>query len=37
MNKLLHVRQLASDLVRPIDLGMLACGVAIAFFLAWLF
>lgn len=37
MNRLLHARQLASDLVRPIDLYMLVCGVAIALFLAWLF
>lgn len=37
MNKILHVQQLASDLVRPIDLLMLCCGVALALFLAWLF
>jgi hypothetical protein len=37
MDKLLHFRQFASDVVRPVDLGMLLCGAAIALFLAWLF
>jgi hypothetical protein len=37
MNKLFHLRQFASDAVRPIDLWMLFCGSAIALFLAWLF
>jgi hypothetical protein len=36
ISKLLHFRQLASDLVRPVDLGLLFCGCAIALFLAWL-
>jgi hypothetical protein len=37
MNKFLHLRQFASDVVRPVDLWMLLCGAAIALFLAWLF
>lgn len=37
MNKLPHLRQFASDMVRPVDLWMLLCGAAIALFLAWLF
>jgi hypothetical protein len=37
MNKILHLRQFASDMVRLVDLWMLLCGAAISLFLAWLF
>jgi len=37
MTRLLHARQLLSDLLPPTDLCMLFCGGAVALFLAWLF
>jgi hypothetical protein len=37
MNKVRHLRQFASDMVRLVDLWMLLCGAAISLFLAWLF
>jgi hypothetical protein len=37
MDKILHLRQFAADMVRLADLWMLLCGAAISLFLAWLF
>lgn len=37
MTRLLHARQLLSDLVPPTDLWMIFCAAAVALLLAWLF